>query len=340
MYVKVIGVNFKTSPVEERENLFVPADRYPAALERLKAEYSLPQAVIISTCNRTEIYVSSQQDLPECDLIAKFFAEFQGVPAEQFAESTYAFEAQECVKHLFRVASSLDSMVVGETQITAQVKEAYRYALKQGHSGKTLNKLFQRSLAVAKKVRTRTRISEGRVSISSAAVELAEKVLGRLSGKTVLVVGAGEMAELTLKHLISRGATRVLVTNRTHEKAIGLAATYGGEAVPMERLCDTVSKSDIVICSTSAAEHLIGREEVEPCLGTRDNQPIFFIDIAVPRNVDPEVGSLDNVYLHNIDHLESVVAGNIEERQKEIDESSGIIEAEVERFMKWLHRHR
>jgi len=340
MYVKVIGVNFKTSPVEERENLFVPADRYPAALERLKEQYSLPQAVIISTCNRTEIYVNSQGDLPDCDLIAKFFAEFQGVPAEQFADSMYAFEAEECVRHLFRVASSLDSMVVGETQITAQVKEAYRCALKKGHSAKTLNKLFQRALAVAKKVRTRTRISEGRVSVSSAAVELAEKVLGRLSGKTVLVVGAGEMAELTLKHLISRGASHVLVTNRTHEKAISLAATYGGEAVPMEQLCDAISRSDIVICSTSAAEHLIGKEEVEPYLGTRDKQPLFFIDTAVPRNVDPEVGSLDNVYLHNIDHLESVVAGNIEERQKEIDKSSGIIESEVERFMKWLHRHR
>ncbi len=340
MHINVIGVNYRTCPVQTRENLFIPSDRLPEALEQLRTEYSQPECVIISTCNRTEIYTASQQDPPDCRLIAQFLGEFQGVSIEKFADSMYAFEMEECVKHLFRVASSLDSMIVGETQITAQVKDAYHCALKHAHSGRTLNALFQRALAVAKKVRTRTRIGEGRVSVSSAAVAFAEKVFGKLSGKSVLVVGAGEMAELTLKHLMSRGATGVVVTNRTYEKALQLAETYGGEAVPLERLCDAISRSDIVVCSTSAAEHLIGKNEVEECLQLRNNRPIFFVDIGVPRNVDPEIGSLDNVYLHNIDHLESVVAGNIEERQKEITKSLKIIESEVERFMKWLNRKR
>jgi len=336
MHISVVGLNHRTCPVQTREKLFIPADRLPEALERVKTECSQSQCVIISTCNRTEIYAVSRENRLDCRAVAEFLGEFTNASPEEFSESLYHFGIRDCVKHLFCVASSLDSMIVGETQITAQVKEAYRCALKHGFSGRTLNTLFQRALAVAKKVRTMTRIGEGKVSVSSVAVDFAENVFGRLSGKTVLVVGAGEMAELTLKHLISRGARRVVVTNRTYDKAVQLAEEYGGEAVPMESLGEALARSDIVVCSTSAAEHLVGKTEVEQSLRSRKSRPILFIDIAVPRNVAPEVGSLDNVYLHNIDHLESVVASNIEERQKEIARSLEIIESEVERFMSWL----
>jgi glutamyl-tRNA reductase len=340
MYVSVVGVNHKTCPVQTREKLFISTERVREALERFKEQYPESECVVVSTCNRTEIYTSSHDSPIDCEALAEFLAEFQGVSPSEFADSLYHFAMKDCVKHLFCVASSLDSMIVGETQITAQVKDAYRYALRSRFSGRTLNALFQRALAVAKKVRTHTRIGEGKVSVSSVAVQFAEKVFGDLSGRTVLVVGAGEMAELTLKHLMSRGAQNVIVTNRTHEKGVQLAEQFGGEAVPMEQLYDALARADIVVCSTSAAEHLIGKAEVEQCLQSRDNRPILFIDIAVPRNVDPEVGSLDNVYLHNIDHLESIATSNIEERQKEIAKSLEIIESQAKKFMRWLEAQR
>jgi len=339
MYIGVVGLNHKTSPVQTREKLFISVDRVRNGLERFRERHPESECVIISTCNRTEVYTGSHEGQMDCELLAEFLAEFQDVSRSEFADSLYHFEMEDCVKHLFCVASSVDSMIVGETQITAQVKEAYQCALGNRFSGRTLNTLFQRALAVAKKVRTRTRISEGKVSVSSVAVAFAERIFGELRGKTVMVVGAGEMADLTLKHLVSRGASDVIVTNRTYEKAIQLAVEYDGEAVPMERLGETLGKPDIVICSTSAAEHLIGKTVVQRSLKSRANRPLCFIDIAVPRNVDPEVGSLDNVYLHNIDHLESVVKDNIEDRQGEIAKSLEIIESEVGRFMKWLERH-
>jgi glutamyl-tRNA reductase len=336
MYVSVVGVNHKTCPVQTREKLFISTGRVREALQRFKERYPESECVVVSTCNRTELYTSSCDSPVDSQPLAEFLAEFQGVSSSEFADSLYHFEMDDCVKHLFCVASSLDSMIVGETQITAQVKDAYRYALRNRFSGRALNALFQRALAVAKKVRTHTKIGEGKVSVSSVAVEFAEKVFGDLAGRTVLVVGAGEMAELTLKHLMARGAQQVLVTNRTHQKAVQLAEQFGGEPVPMERLRDALVRADIVVCSTSAAEHLIGKAEVEQCLQCRDNRPILFIDIAVPRNVDPAVGSIDGVYLHNIDHLESVATSNIEERQKEMAKSLEIVESQAKKFMRWL----
>jgi len=336
MYVNVVGVNHKTCPVQTREKLFISTGRVHEALTRFKERYPESECVIVSTCNRTELYTSSSDGPVNSEPLAQFLADFQGVSPSEFADSLYHFEMHDCVKHLFCVTSSLDSMIVGETQITAQVKDAYRYALKNGFSGRALNALFQRALAVAKKVRTHTKIGEGKVSVSSVAVEFAERVFGDLAGRTVLVVGAGEIAELTLKHLMTRGARDVLVTNRTHGRAVQLAEQFGGEAIPMERLCDALARADIIVCSTSAAEHLIGKAEVEQCLQRRDDRPILFIDIAVPRNVDPAVGSIDGVYLHNIDHLESVAASNIEERQKEMAKSLEIIEAQTKKFMRWL----
>lgn len=336
MYIGVVGLNHKTCPVQTREKLFISVGRVREALGRFRELYPESECVILSTCNRTEVYTGSHESQLDCQSLVEFLAEFQGVSPSEFADSLYHFEMEGCAKHLFCVASSVDSMIVGETQITAQVKEVYQCALGDGFCGRTLNTLFQRALAVAKKVRTHTRISEGKVSVSSVAVDFAEEIFGKLRGRTVLVVGAGEMAELTLKHLVSRGASNVVVTNRTYEKAVQLAEEYGGEAVPMEELGEVLGKPDIVVCSTSAAEHLIGKTNVQRTLRSRADQPICFIDIAVPRNVDPEVGNLDNVYLHNIDDLESVVESNIEDRQGEIARSLEIIESEVDRFMKWL----
>lgn len=340
MYIGVVGLNHKTSPVQTREKLFISVDRVRNGLERFRERHPESECVILSTCNRTEIYTGSHESQMDFESLAAFLAEFQDVSPSEFADSLYHFEMEDCVKHLFCVASSVDSMIVGETQITAQVKEAYHCALGDRFCGRTLNTLFQRALAVAKKVRTHTRISEGKISVSSVAVAFAEKIFGELRRKTVLVVGAGEMAELTLKHLVSRGASDVIVTNRTYEKAVQLAQEHEGEAVPMERLGEALSGADIVICSTGAAEHLIVKAGVERSMQSRRTRPLCFIDIAVPRNVDPDVGSLDNVYLHNIDHLESVVKDNIDDRQGEIAKSLDIIESEVSRFMKWLERHR
>lgn len=335
MHLSVVGLNHKSCPVQTRERLFISHDRLPLALDRFRARHPERECVIISTCNRTEIYAVSRDVPADFDrMMGAFLGEFQGISPGEFSESLYRFEMEECVEHLFRVASSLDSMVVGETQITAQVKEAYLCALKGGFAGRTLNALFQRALAVAKKVRTLTRIGEGRVSVSSVAVDFAEKVFGRLSGKAVLVVGAGEMAELTLKHLIARGVARAVVANRTYEKAVQLAGECGGNAVPFDRLCDALSEADIVVCSTAAAEPVIGKPEVQKSLRSRQHRPICFIDIGVPRNVAPDIASLKNVHLHNIDHLESAVASNIEERRKEVAKSLEIIQSEVRRFMR------
>ena len=336
MNFKLIGVNHQSAPLEVRERLAVPEDRLPEAVRTLVEQPGVEEGMVLSTCNRVELLTSAKEG---ADLHG-FFGSYFGINDDALNSHLYEFEQRDAVRHVFRVASSLDSMVVGEAQILGQVKEAYAVARGLGaiHSG--LEALLSRAFAVAKRVRSETAVGSSSVSISAVAVQLAEKIFGSLQGKTVYLVGAGKMAELAARHLVSHGAKTILVCNRTHQRAIELAEAFNGQAIPFERLYETVERADIVLTSTGAAEPLFRREHGEAILGKRKNRPMFFIDIAVPRNVHPEVNRLDGMFVYDIDDLQSVASNNSAERKKEAQRAEQIVEAEVERFtsrMQSLH---
>jgi glutamyl-tRNA reductase len=328
MNFKLIGVNHNSAPLEVRERLAIPESRLPEAVQTLVQQPGVEEGLVISTCNRVELVTSIG---PESDLRG-FLHNYFGFSAESLNSHIYEFERQDVVRHVFRVASSLDSMVVGEPQILGQVKEAYAVARGLGAVHSNLDALLSRAFAVAKRVRTETAIGGASVSISSVAVQLAEKIFGSLEGKTVYVVGAGKMAELAARHLVANGVRKIIFSNRTHERAVQLAEAFGGEAVPFERLYETADHADIVLTSTGASEPLFRREHGERFLKERKNRPMFFIDIAVPRNVHPDVDRLDGMFVYDIDDLQSVAAGNTAERKKEAERAEKIIEIEVERF--------
>lgn len=328
MNFRLIGVNHNSAPLEVRERLAIPEARLPEAVQTLVRQPGVEEGMVISTCNRVELVTSARQ---ESDL-RRFLREFFGLSADSLNSHIYEYERQDVVRHVFRVASSLDSMVVGEPQILGQVKEAYAVARGVGALHSHLDALVSRAFAVAKRVRTETAIGGASVSISSVAVQLAEKIFGTLNDKTVYVVGAGKMAELAARHLISNGARRMIFSNRTHERAVQLAEAYNGLAVPFEKLYETADQADIVLTSTGASEPLFRREHGERFLKERRNRPMFFIDIAVPRNVDRDMDKLDGMFVYDIDDLQTVAAGNTAERRKEAERAERIIEAEVERF--------
>jgi len=283
---------------------------------------------VLSTCNRVEMLTSSQQGSDLRGFIRAYF----GVSPDALNSHIYEFKQREAVRHIFRVASSLDSMVVGEPQILGQVKEAYAIARGLGAVHSALDVLLSRAFAVAKRVRTETAIGSSSVSVSSVAVQLAEKIFGSLNNKTVYMVGAGKMAELAARRLMANGVGKILFSNRTQERALQLAEAFGGQAVPFEELHETADRADIVLTSTGAPEFLFRREHGERFLARRRNQPMFFIDISVPRNVDPEMDRLDGMFVYDIDDLQTVAAGNSAERRKEAERAEKIVEAEVERF--------
>lgn len=333
MKLAVLGLNHKTAPVEVREKLAFPAEGVAKALEALRSRAGISEAAILSTCNRVEIYSCGEDEAIHFGDLQSFLAQFHQIPEVQFVAHLYKYRDLDAIQHLFLVAASVDSMVLGETQILSQVKEAYQAAARAGTVGRLLGPLFQRALEVGKEVHTLTGIGKHKVSISSVAVDFAEKIFGSLEGRSILVIGAGKMSGLTLKHMMDKGVRTILVSNRTFEKAEDLARQIGGRALPFEHLVDNLAQADIVISSTGAPQAILRPEHVRAALRRRRYQPMFLIDIAVPRDIDPKVNEIDNVYLYDIDDLEKVVVENQATREREIQECRRLVTERVSRFV-------
>jgi len=336
MHILVTGLSHKTAPVNIREKLSFPLANLEEALHDFLTYSHINEGVIVSTCNRTEIYcVCDELESGKEDTI-QFLSSYNGVDRAELSKYLYFHDSYEAVHHLFRVAASLDSMVVGEAQILGQLKEAYESAFEAGTTNVIFNRLFRHAFAVGKKVRTETEIGESAVSISYAAVELAKKVFEDLRGRRVIIIGAGEMSELTARHLVANGVTSILVANRTHQRAVELAERFGGQAIEFDQLTDYIALADIIISSTGAPHYVIKKEDVAQAMSKRRHKPVFFIDIAVPRDIDPEVNDIYNVFLYDIDNLQSVVDANLAERAKEAKKAELIVEREVDDFIFWL----
>jgi glutamyl-tRNA reductase len=336
MHIVVTGLSHKTAPVEIRERLTFPAEVQDEALHALLSYRNVSEGVIVSTCNRTEVYVVTNDPEAGKHDTVRFLCDFHSYKHSDLSPFFYFHDSIEAIHHLFRVVSSLDSMVVGEAQILGQVKEAYEYAFDAGATNIILNRLFRHSFSVGKKIRTETEIGDSAVSVSYAAVELAKKVFGGLEGRTVMIVGAGEMSELTARHLLSNGVSSVLVTNRTYERAVELAEKFDGRAVKFDDLADEMANADIIISSTGAPNCVIKKEDVSQAMHRKRNKPTFFIDIAVPRDIEPSVNDIYNAFLYDIDDLQSVVDANLAERAKEAKKAESIVEREVKDFVFWL----
>jgi glutamyl-tRNA reductase len=325
----LIGVNHKTAPIELRERIAISRDELPDATRALAAQPGVSECMIVSTCNRVEILAAVES--PETDLTTFLHNHF-GLDQALLAPHIYQHRDQQAVRHLFRVASSLDSMVVGEPQILGQVKEAFAAARAAGTVSGQLEHLLQSTFAAAKRVRTETQIGSNSVSIASVAVELARKIFGSLQGRTVFLVGAGKMSELAARHLVQQGAGAILVTNRTLERARQLAEPFDGRVIPFEKLYETATEADIVISSTGAPHPIFRKEHGQQFMHRRRNRPMFFIDIAVPRDVDPAMNKVEGIFVYDIDDLQQVAASHIAERQTQAGDAEALIDAEVERF--------
>ncbi|HLL77361.1 MAG TPA: glutamyl-tRNA reductase [Pyrinomonadaceae bacterium] len=338
MSIVLVGLNHKIAPVEVRERLAFSDEACAESLQALVDGEVITEGLIVSTCNRVEVLANAGRagGARAAAQVGDFLSRTRGVPPEIFASHLYVHAEEAAVRHVFRVASSLDSMVVGEPQVLGQVRRAYSIAVTAGTAGRVIHRLVHHALRVAKRVRTETGIAASAVSISYTAVELGRKIFGSLEGATVLLVGAGEMAELAAEHLRSAGASRVLVTNRTFETAARLAARFGGEAVEFDALAQHLAEADIVICSTAAEGFVITPQDAGAAIEARRNRPAFFIDISVPRNVDPAVGEIDNLFVFDVDDLEAVIASNIREREREAERAELIVESEVMQFQEAL----
>jgi glutamyl-tRNA reductase len=333
MNLVLIGVNHRTAPVEVREHFAIPEARLPEAVKTLTNCAGVEEGMIVSTCNRVEIVARTRDGQTGLD---EFFREFYGVDMDPYRQHLYEYREREAVRHVFRVASSLDSMVVGEPQILGQVKEAYATARAVGGVNSQLDALLTKAFAVAKRVRNETAVATSAVSVASVAVDLAKKIFGNLQGKSVYLVGAGKMCELAARHLLAHGAGQIYVSNRTFERAEALAKKFNGEALPFDQLYDTVPRADIVISSTGAPHAIFRKEHGEKFLSKRRNRPMFFIDIAVPRDVDPEMNKLDGLFVYDIDDLQQVVSSHLGDRRLEADRAEAIVQLEVEKFQQRL----
>ena len=335
MEVLVIGLNHNTAPIAIRECLAFPEDKLEDALSKIHTLSSVKENIIVSTCNRVEVYIATRETEKAIYDLKNFLSQFHGISLKEFEKSLYTHVGEEAVRHIFRVVSSLDSMVLGEPQILGQIKNAYDISQQTKTSGLILHRLLHRAFHVAKRVRTETKIAISAVSISSVAVELAEKIFGTLKKKTVLLIGAGEMSELAARHLVSAGIEKILVTNRTYERALALAQGFRGEAIPFEEMGQGLKKIDIVISATNSPQYLIGHDQITKTMKDRRQKPIFFIDIADPRDIEPRVGDIENVYLYNIDDLQKVARENIKDREKEAQKAETIVQGEVVKFVNW-----
>lgn len=334
MRYQLIGVNHTSAPLDVRERLAIAESRLPEACRQLAAHPGIEEALILSTCNRVEMITHTVNGSAD---LRGFLREHFHLGTEELDSHVYEFRNKDAVRHVFRVASSLDSMVVGEAQILGQVKEAYATARAVGSVRGHLDQLLTRAFAVAKRVRSETAVGYSSVSIASVAVELAKKIFGTLQGKSVFIVGAGKMSELAARHLMAHGCSAIFVSNRTFERAAGLAHKFGGEAIKFDDLYNTCDRADIVITSTGSPVAIFRREHGEQFLARRKNRPMFFIDIAVPRDVSPEMAKLDGIFVYDIDDLQQAISSHVADRRKEAELAEAIIASEVERFEARLH---
>ncbi len=333
MKLLITGVSHKTAPVEVRECLAFREETLPAALADLKSREGVSEAVILSTCNRVEITLTTEDAADPQAIVDSFLADHKAVTSASIAPHLYRHEGRDAIHHLFRVAASLDSMVVGEPQILGQLKAAYAAAKDCGSLCGWLESLMSRSFSVAKRVRSETGIGQMAVSVSYAAVELARKIFGSLTNRTVMIVGAGKMSELAARHLRRSGCSHVFVTNRTHERAVEMAKLFQGTCVEYPRFTAMLPEVDILIASSGAPHYILHKDEMQRVISARRNRPMFLIDIAVPRNIEPSINDLDNVFLYDIDDLQEVVNSNLRERMKEADHAETLVTEEVERTM-------
>jgi glutamyl-tRNA reductase len=335
VHLFLLGVSHRTAPVELRERLDFSSRDLGAAVEALATRPSAAESVVLSTCNRSEIYVaSSDLTLARRDIV-EFLSEYHELPPDTFAPHLFAYDDGAAARHLFRVAAGLDSLVIGEPQILGQVKDAFQTAAGRRCTGPMLSKLFQWSFNVGKRVRTETTLGEGAVSVSFAAVALARKIFGRLEGRKVLVIGAGEISTLTAQHLKAQGVAEIVITSRTAAHAQSLADAVGGRAVPWNEMITGLGSADIVITATGAQRPILSRAQVEAVTGRRRPDPLFIIDVAVPRDVEPEVGDIEQVFLYNVDDLQMIVQENMSRRGAEIERAEAIVSEEVARFTTW-----
>ena len=329
MTIVAIGLSHRTAPVELRERFAFAELTIPDALKALREAGIAEEAVILSTCNRVELYLATPQTTEATFAAVKdFLAQHHQFPVPE-GDELYLLPEPQSLEHLFRVACGLDSMVLGETEILGQLKQAYDLALQHRHTGSRLNKAFQRAFNIAKHIRTETGIQRGSVSVASVAVELAGKIFTTLAGRTVMVIGAGDTSEKTARALLSRGVKQILVTNRSPDKAAALAAEFGGRAVPFDDWAGEFADIDIIISSTSAPGYIIDRARLAPLLKLRQNRPLLLIDIAVPRDLEPELNQLDDVYLYNVDDLQAIANDYLKQRQEEIARCEKIIREKV-----------
>ena len=329
MKFHLIGVNHHSAPVEVRERLALSESRLPEVCKKLAEHPGVEEGFVLSTCNRVELLAHTQNG--SADLRA-FVRDYFQLDVSELDRYLYEYREREAIQHLFRVTSSLDSMVVGEPQILGQVKEAYAVARAVGAVHSQLDSLLTRAFAVAKRVRTETAVGSSAVSVASVAVELAKKIFGSLQGKHVYLVGAGKMSELAARHLLAHGAASIFVANRTYDRAVRLAGKFNGQAIAFEELYETCDKADIVITSTGAPHAIFRREHGELFLSRRRNRPMFFIDIAVPRDVDPSLNKVDGIFVYDIDDLQQAVSAHVADRRKEAEKAESIVAGEVERF--------
>lgn len=333
MKLLLTGVSHNTAPVEVRESLAFRAEDLPRALQDLRSRAGVNEALILSTCNRVEITVTTEDSIDPQTTVDLFLTDHRPVPADGIGPHVYRYEGREAIHHLFRVAASLDSMVVGEPQILGQLKVAYTAAKDAGAVCGWLDGLLTRAFGVAKRVRSETGIGQMAVSVSYAAVELARKIFGSLAGRTVMIVGAGKMSELAARHLRRSGASHVFVTNRTHDRAVEMARLFQGTPVEYDRFHATLPEVDILIASSAAPHYILNKEEMQRVIAARRNKPAYLIDLAVPRNIDPSVNDVANVFLYDIDDLQEVVNANLRERMKEAERAETLVSEEVERMM-------
>jgi glutamyl-tRNA reductase len=333
--IVLLGINHKTAPVEIRECIAFSSDESAIAMQTLQRMPFIEEVALFSTCNRVEVLLVTQNKSEAITETKKFIADFNKIPIEQFEKTLYTHLNDEAVRHVFRVAASLDSMVIGEPQILGQIKDAYRSATELKTSGVILNRLLHRTFFVAKRIRSETGIGDRAVSISYAAVELGKKIFGILEGKKVLLIGAGEMAELAVEHLIRNKVGGILVANRTFETGVELAKDFNGKAIRFEEIAESLKLVDIIISSTGSPDFIITRDRVKGVIRSRRNRPIFFIDIAVPRDIDPEINWLTNSYVYDIDDLKGVIDENIEDRQREAIKGERIVDEAVIGFKNW-----
>ncbi|MDD9303571.1 MAG: glutamyl-tRNA reductase [Desulfobacter sp.] len=331
----LIGANHKTAPVEIREKLSFSSDETLAALESFKEDPCIREGLVFSTCNRTEIvYIPETGD--QIEKMIEFISSHKDLPVEKFRSSLYILEDDDAIRHMFCVAASLDSMMVGEPQILGQVKKAYKTAVTVGASGVLLNRMMHKAFSVAKRVRKETGIGDNAVSISYAAIELANKIFSDLSTKSVMLLGAGEMAELAVEHLMAHKVKQIVVANRTFKNALTLAQKFNGTAVQYEERVAALADVDIIISSTGATDYVLTRDQVKQVMKKRKHNTLFFIDIAVPRDIDPRINRMSNAYVYDIDDLKNIVESNIQAREQETVKAARFVEEALVAFRKWL----